>query len=103
MATETITNDPSHDGKTTAPPCEKNDTQSQAPVNGDNHGNGSPPKQVTPERVYVVDDNYNNVKNGKQHRGMLYLDDDVLLHYKYFNEEGNDNTTTVGSYLGTDD
>lgn len=69
---------------------------------------GTPPNEQNakiPDRVFLVDNNYNvNLPpKSKVQKGVVYLDDDVLPHYEYFDEEENGDATNEGNYLGSDD
>ena len=64
-------------------------------------------KSVTqmPKRIFLVDNNDNidtpHVSNTA--KGIVYLDDNVLPHYKYFDEENNNEATAEGRYPDSDD
>ena len=67
----------------------------------------SPGKSVTqmPKCIFLVDNNDNidtpHVSNTA--KGIVYLDDNVLPHYKYFDEENNNEATAEGRYLDSND
>ena len=66
-----------------------------------------PGKSVTqmPKRIFMVDnnDNIDTPHINKTAKGIVYLDDDVFLHYEYFDEENNNEARAEGQYLDSDD
>ena len=60
------------------------------------------PNMQMSEHALPIDgnDNVNSPLVGKISKGVVYIDDDVLPNYEYFDEENN-MATTEGSYLGS--